>query len=85
MLKLESIAVIVLPPTASRKAAREFVIRQPYLIVAIAQIHGVDKIQLRSNVFAYGQSSRWLGFISDQVGFDSNLTESECAAGFFCD
>src|SRR5215475_1816730 len=69
VLKLESIAVIVLAQTASREAACEFVIRQPYLIIAIAQIHGVDKIQLRSNVFAYCQPSRWLGFIRDQVGF----------------
>ena len=62
MLDLESVARVGLTEAASREAARDVVVGDPYLVITIAQVHGVDEVQLRSDVFAYRQTCRWLCF-----------------------
>src|SRR5438034_4449799 len=74
VLKLESVAVIALTKTASREAARDVVVGDPYLVVTIAQVHGIDEIQLWSDVFAYRQTCGRHGFSGNETGLDPNLT-----------
>ena len=57
------------------------VIGDPYLVVTVAQVHGINEVQPRSDVFPHRQTGGWSLLQRHKVGLNPNLTQPESAAG----